>query len=102
MLARIAPQRIERCVVWIKAGIHRQQLDSSETELLVAVAHLLFPAGLRWINGEKSDKSVWMRIDISGDVGVVYPHARQVGLAAKDDGLVGRLCPCAIGVVGDA
>src|SRR6478735_3598318 len=52
----------------------------------MAIAQLLFPARLRWIEREKANQPVSVHRDVAGDVLVIDPQTAQPGLAAKDDG----------------
>ena len=52
LMARgVLPQRVEPLVVRQEAGVHRQQLDAAQPELLVADVQFAFPAVLRRVDG---------------------------------------------------
>ena len=85
LVGGIVPQRIEQRVVGHEAGIHRQQLDAAQAELLMPLFQFALPAVLGRIDGQKADQPLRMRCHIVGDIAVVDPQSAAPRFAAEDD-----------------
>src|SRR6476619_2088089 len=73
MLLCVGPEWIKSLVVGLEAGVHWQQLDATQPELLVPVAKFLFPTGLGWINRKESNQPIGMYGNVTGHILIVDP-----------------------------
>ncbi len=84
---RVAPERVESPVIRTEAGIHREELDALQMQLLVAVAKFLFPAVLGRVHREEADQRLRVVCHVVRHIAVIDPQAAEFGFSAKDNRL---------------